>query len=149
MPPHDRGGGRVSPPAPMPPGTVHLSPCQQGQFYYAAWMWCRVCSPNGRVQCQFSHFMSSGSALPPVTGGRVEEGHFSLSHSTIWQMKDGPRSRSAPFRAPDRLHLCQQGQLYCAAGLGAGPTIPSAAARDGQGQLFHSRDPRTSFLCLQ
>lgn len=72
--------------------------------------------------------MTLGTALLSVI--RTTKGS-----TTSQQTKAGPDHGCSLHSAPD-LQSYVQGQLHCAAQANVGPTLPSTAAVEGQGQLF-------------
>lgn len=110
----------------MPPEPVHLRPGQQGQLYL-----CKVQGSGG--QCLFSHPCVLRARSPTHhhkwLGAGQGGGHLSLSHSSVWPMKDWVKSpahisaTSAPINGVSSAVRPR---------LDAGPTLLNTVASEGQ-----------------
>lgn len=125
---HGRQRRKVSAPDLVRPEPVHLRPSQDGQLYL-----CKV-HGSGR-QCLFSHHRVLRTRSPTYhlkwLGAGQGEGHLTLSHSSVWQMKDWGRSpthisgTSVPINGVSSTVRPR---------LDAGPTLLNTAASEGQDQ---------------
>lgn len=91
----------------------------------------------GKDRASSAALMTPRTALLPALGGKGQgRCHLSLTNFTTLYDLYPPLTPLGPACLHPRHHV----QLSCAAQAGTGHTFPTAAASEGQGQLFCSHD---------